>query len=83
MTGMEINVTFAGPPHRTEPVAEFHVLHDGVQHVPAEVYRADGTLMIALNCGSEGVAWEYPVAAFMSAIERGAAMLGSSSPGSA
>ena len=76
---MEINVALSGPPHRTEPVAEFHVLHDGEVHIPAEVYRADGTLMIGLNCGADGVGWEYPVAAFLSAIERGAAMLGSSS----
>jgi len=52
---MTIHVGEASPPHREKMVAEFHVAHDGVMDIPAEIYDDDGKLMIAVRRG-RGVA---------------------------
>ena len=68
---MNIHVGIAFPPHRADGVAEFHVAHDGVVEVPAEIFRADGRMMIALYSQTDGIAWEYPLSDFLSAIATG------------
>ena len=71
--GIEVGRT--SPPHRTESVAEFHVLHDGVVDIPAELYRDQGVLRIALYGKSGGESWNYPLSDFLAAIGSGIRVL--------
>lgn len=72
---MTIHVGEAGPPHREQAVAEFHVAHDGLVDIPAELFSEDGKLMIALYGRTGGVAWEYPLSDFLAAIGKGMGIL--------
>lgn len=72
---MTIHVGIAYPPHRNEGIAEFHVAHDGVVDIPAEIFRAGGHLMIALYSRADGIAWEYRVSDFLTAIASGIEVL--------
>jgi hypothetical protein len=69
MTRIDVGVAF--PPHREERVAEFQVVRGDVVDIPAELYRSSGQLMIALYSKSDGIAWEYRVSDFLSAIASG------------
>ena len=68
---MEISVGIAFPPHRDEKVAEFHVFREGLMEIPAEIYREKGQLRIALYSQRDGIAWEYRLSDFLSAIAVG------------
>ena len=72
---VSIHVGIAYPPHRDEGIAEFHVAHDDSIDVPAEIFRADGRLMIALYSRTDGIAWEYELSDFLSAIAAGMRVL--------
>lgn len=65
----KIDVFVAYPPHREDRVAELQVVHESVVDIPAELYLQSGELMIAIYSRSDGIAWEYPVSDFVSAIE--------------
>ena len=73
---MTIHVGEASPPHREKMVAEFHVEHDGVIDIPAEVPDDDGKLMIAIYSRDGGNPWEFPLAKFIEAIGKAIAVLG-------
>lgn len=73
---MPIHVGEASPPHREKMVAEFHVAHNDVIDVPAEVYEDDGKLMIAIYSREGGHPWEFPLADFIEAIGKAIAVLG-------
>lgn len=73
---MPIHVGEAGPPHREKVVAEFHVTHEGVIDIPAEVYDEDGKLMIAIYSREGGQPWDFPLADFIEAIGKAIAILG-------
>jgi hypothetical protein len=73
---MAIQVGEASPPHRDEMVAEFHVIHDGLVGIPAEMFREDGKLMIAIYSRSGSEPWEFSLAEFLEAIAKGIAVLG-------
>jgi hypothetical protein len=72
---MSIQVGLAGPPHRDECVAQFHVLHDASLEIPAEIFRKDGKLMIGIFAREGGISWEYTVAEFLQAIAQGMEIL--------
>ncbi|CAB4924290.1 unannotated protein [freshwater metagenome] len=72
---MTIHVGVAFPPHRQGAIAEFHVAHDGVMDIPAELFRLDGRLMIGLYSRVDGIAWEYPLSDFLAAIASGIKVL--------
>lgn len=72
---MSIHVGVAYPPHREEAVAEFHVKHDDVVDIPAEIFRQDGRLMIGLYARTGGLAWEYSLSDFLGAIASGIAII--------
>jgi hypothetical protein len=74
---MTIQVGEASPPHRDAAVAEFHVRHDACVDIPAEVYRDNGRLMIALYAREGGIQWEYPLSEFLEAIGKGIGIVGS------
>jgi hypothetical protein len=74
---MTIHVGAAGPPHREGVVAEFHVIHDEFVDIPAELFRDDGKLMIAIYARGGGDPWEFPLADFLEAIGKGIGILGS------
>jgi hypothetical protein len=74
---MSIHVGEASPPHREHMVAEFHVAHEGMIDIPAEVFEDDGgRLMIALYSKKGGDPWEFPLADFVQAIGSAMAILG-------
>jgi hypothetical protein len=68
---VSIHVGIAYPPHREEGVAEFHVEHDGIIDIPAEIFRSNGRLMIGLYSRNDGLAWEYSLSDFLAAIAAG------------
>lgn len=70
-----IDVGRASPPHRERSVAEFHVAHDGMIDIPAEIYRERGVLRISIYGKSGGESWNFPVADFLAAIGKGVAIL--------
>jgi hypothetical protein len=70
-----IHVGLAGPPHRDQPVAEFHVRRGGTIEIPAELFRVGDRTWIALYSRAEGVAWEYPLDEFTQAIAEGIQLL--------
>jgi len=70
-----IKVNIAYPPHRDAAVAEFHVARDGKIDIPAELFRSDGHLMIALYSRESGIAWEYRVSDLLAAIALGIEVL--------
>ena len=72
---MPIQVGEASPPHRDERVAEFHVFHDGFVGVPAEIFRLNGRLMIAIYSREGREPWEFSLAEFVEAIGRGISIL--------
>ncbi|HMK97647.1 MAG TPA: hypothetical protein VK425_08895 [Acidimicrobiales bacterium] len=72
---MTIHVGHASPPHRDSTVAEFHVAHDGFVDIPAEIYRSEGQLMIAIYSRAGGDPWEFPLGDFIEAIGKGIAIL--------
>ena len=72
---MTIHVGIAFPPHRDEGVAEFHVASDDSIEIPAEIFRADGRLMIALYARAGGIAWEYRLSDFLAALASGIEVL--------
>lgn len=71
-----IQVGEASPPHRERMVAEFHVVHDGLVDVPAEVYEENGKLMIAIYSREGGSPWEFALADFVEAVGKAIAVLG-------
>lgn len=73
---MTIHVGPAGPPHRESLVAEFHVAHDGVIDIPAEIYEDDGKLMIAIYSREGGNPWEFLLSDFVGVIGQAIAVLG-------
>ena len=74
---MTIQVGAAGPPHREGTVAEFHIVHDGFVDVPAELFRVDGRMMIAIYSREGGPPWEFHLSEFLEAVGKGIAILGS------
>ena len=68
---MSIHVGITYPPHRDEGVAEFHVSHEGVVDIPAEIFNSGGRMMIALYSRNEGIAWEYTLSDFLAAVAAG------------
>jgi hypothetical protein len=73
---MAFEIFKAFPPDREGPVAELNVRHEGLVDIPAEIRREKGELRIALFGRTSGVAWDYPLAEFLEAIQRGVAVLG-------
>jgi hypothetical protein len=71
-----IEVGEAGPPHRATAVAEFHVLHDNILEIPAEIFRESGRLMIAIFSREGSISWEFPIADFLEAVQSGIEILG-------
>ena len=72
---MSLQVGEASPPHREQPVAEFHDIHGGFVDIPAELFRQDGAIMIATYGRTGGIQWECPVADFVEAIPQGSEIL--------
>jgi hypothetical protein len=72
---MTIEISKMFPTDRESPVAELNVRHDGVVDIPAELFRRDGRLLIALFARSGRVQGEYPVDEFVEAIEAGKSAL--------
>ena len=64
------------PPDRESAVAEFYDRHDGVVDVPAQLYREDGQLKIAIYGREGGIVWEYSVDDWIGAIEQAVQVLG-------
>jgi hypothetical protein len=60
----------AYPPDRQTKVAQLSVRHDGMVDIPAEVDREGGELKITIFGRQGGVAWEYPLADWVAAVER-------------
>lgn len=73
---MTIQVGEASPPHRESVVAEFHVRQGDDVDIPAEIYRSEGRLMIALYAREGGISWEFSVAEFIEATGKGISILG-------
>jgi hypothetical protein len=72
---MTIHVGIAYPHPPPGPIAEFHIAHDGVMDIPAELFGLDGRVMIGLYSRGDGIAWEYPVSDFLAAIGSGSRVL--------
>jgi hypothetical protein len=64
------------PPDRESPIAELTVSHDGVVDIPAEIYRENGEVRIALFGRQDGTAFEYPLAEWIEAINSAVEVLG-------
>jgi hypothetical protein len=73
---MTFEIFKAFPPDRDSAIVEVIFRHDGGVDVPAEVYREDGELRIAIFGRQGGVPSEYPLEAWIQAIQRAIEVLG-------
>jgi len=70
------DISLASPPNREELVAEILLRSEASVDQPAEVFRSDGRVMLALYPRGDGDPWEFPLADFVEAIGRAMARLG-------
>jgi hypothetical protein len=61
-------ISLASPPNREELVAEILLRSAASVDQPAEVFRSDGRIMLALYPRGDGGPWEFPLADFLEAI---------------
>lgn len=73
---MTFEIFKAFPPDRDGPVAEINVRHEGLVDVPAEVYRENGELRIAIFGREGGVAWNYSLDEWVQAVQRAVEVVG-------
>ncbi len=73
---MAFEIFKAFPPDREGPVAELNVRHDGLVDIPVEIRREKGELRIAIFARKSGVAWDYPLAEFLEAVQKAVESLG-------
>jgi hypothetical protein len=73
---MKFEIFKAFPPDRDDPIVELNVRHDGVVDIPAEISRESGELRITLFAREGGVPWDYPLDAFIEAVQRAVEVLG-------
>jgi hypothetical protein len=64
------------PPDRDTPVVELNVRHGDTVDIPAEIRRERGQIRIAIFAREGGIAWDYPVAEWIDAIQRAVVVLG-------
>lgn len=69
-------IVLASPPHRDDLVAQMHIEHDGGVAIPAEVFRADGRLTVAVYPVQGGDPWEFPLGEFIQAMGQAIERLG-------
>ena len=67
---MTFEIFKAFPPDRHSPVVELHVPDDGMVSIPTVVYRENDELRIALFAPEGGVAWDYPLDEWLTALHR-------------
>ena len=73
---MTFEIFKAFPPDRDSPVAELNVRHEGSVDVPAEVYRENDELRIAIFGREGGVAWNYSLDEWEQAVKRAREVVG-------